>query len=86
MRADILDAYPELDPARVYVVGNGVDAEAYRPTPAPDVVRRLICIPFTRAARPGRLSPRPGRGASWGQCNPAATDWATSSPTADVPP
>ena len=31
MRADVLDAYPDLDPARVHVVGNGVDAEAYRP-------------------------------------------------------
>jgi starch synthase len=41
MRADVLDAYPGLDPARVHVVGNGVDAEAYRPTPAPDVVRGL---------------------------------------------
>src|SRR5215212_9929018 len=41
MRADVLDAYPDLDPARVQVVGNGVDAEAYRPTPAPDVVRSL---------------------------------------------
>jgi alpha-maltose-1-phosphate synthase len=41
MRTDVLDAYPELDPARVHVVGNGVDAEAYRPTPDPDVVRSL---------------------------------------------
>jgi starch synthase len=41
MRADVLDAYPELDPARVHVVGNGVDADAYRPTPDPDVVRSL---------------------------------------------
>jgi starch synthase len=41
MRADVLDAYPELDPAKVHVVGNGVDAEAYRPVDAPDVVREL---------------------------------------------
>jgi starch synthase len=41
MRADVLDAYPDLDPARVHVVGNGVDAEAYKPTPAPDVIRSL---------------------------------------------
>jgi starch synthase len=41
MKADVLDAYPELDPARVHVVGNGVDAEAYRPVEAPDVVRGL---------------------------------------------
>jgi starch synthase len=41
MRADVLAVYPELDPSRVHVVANGVDAEAYRPTPAPDVVRAL---------------------------------------------
>jgi starch synthase len=41
MRADILDVYPELDPAKVFVVGNGVDAQAYRPVEAPDVVRSL---------------------------------------------
>ena len=41
MRADVLDAYPDLDPARVHVVGNGVDAEAYRPVHDVDVVRSL---------------------------------------------
>jgi starch synthase len=41
MRADVLDAYPELDPAKVHVVGNGVDAAAYRPVHDPDVVRSL---------------------------------------------
>ena len=41
MRTDVLDAYPDLDPAAVHVVGNGVDAEAYRPVDAPDVVRGL---------------------------------------------
>jgi starch synthase len=41
MRDDVLDAYPKLDPARVHVVGNGVDAKAYRPVHDPDVVRSL---------------------------------------------
>ena len=41
MRADVLDAYPDLDPAKVRVVGNGVDAQAYRPVGAPDVVREV---------------------------------------------
>jgi starch synthase len=41
MRADVLDAYPDLDPGHVHVVGNGVDAEAYRPVHDPDVVRGL---------------------------------------------
>lgn len=31
MRADVLDCYPVLDPARVHVVRNGVDTERYRP-------------------------------------------------------
>src|SRR6478609_4723270 len=41
MRADVLDAYPDLDPVRVRVVGNGVDAEAYRPIDDPEVLRGL---------------------------------------------
>jgi starch synthase len=41
MRADVLEVYPDLDPDKVLVVGNGVDAEAYRPVEAPDVVRAL---------------------------------------------
>jgi starch synthase len=41
MRTDVLDAYPELDPAKVLVVGNGVDAEAYRPIHDDDVVRSV---------------------------------------------
>ena len=41
MRADVLEVYPELDPAKVVVVGNGVDAQAYRPIEAPDVVRSV---------------------------------------------
>lgn len=41
MREDVLAVYPELDPARVHVVRNGVDAQAYRPVEAPDTVREL---------------------------------------------
>src|SRR3954464_5185679 len=41
MRDDVLSVYPELDPARVHVIHNGVDAEAYKPVHAPDVVRSL---------------------------------------------
>ncbi|MEU2348077.1 glycogen synthase [Modestobacter sp. NPDC049651] len=41
MKADVLDVYPDLDPAKVHVVGNGVDAQAYRPVHDPDVVRSL---------------------------------------------
>jgi starch synthase len=45
MRADVLDAYPDLDPARVHVVGNGVDAEAYRPIDARAVVGAVGVAP-----------------------------------------
>ncbi|SDX78818.1 glycogen synthase (ADP-glucose) [Modestobacter sp. DSM 44400] len=41
MRSDVLEVYPGLDPAKVFVVGNGVDAKAYRPVQAPDVVSSL---------------------------------------------
>jgi starch synthase len=41
MRDDVLAVYPELDPARVHVIHNGVDAEAYKPVHDPAVVRSL---------------------------------------------
>ncbi|GAA1367103.1 glycogen synthase [Streptomyces beijiangensis] len=40
MRADILGCYPQLDPARVRVVHNGIDTRLYRPAPGVDVLRR----------------------------------------------
>ena len=40
MRADILRSYPDLDPARVHVVHNGIDADLWQPAPDPDVVVR----------------------------------------------
>jgi starch synthase len=39
MRADILRSYPALDPARVHVVHNGIDAEQWVPVPGRDLVR-----------------------------------------------
>ncbi|MFD6857442.1 glycogen synthase [Rhodococcus sp. NPDC060090] len=33
MRLDVLDAYPFVDPARVHVVRNGIDTEAWHPSP-----------------------------------------------------
>ena len=41
MRADVLDCYPFLDPARVHVVRNGIDTELYRPDAGTDAVRRV---------------------------------------------
>lgn len=40
MRADILRAYPAVDPARVQVIYNGIDTTEYQPTQARDVLRR----------------------------------------------
>ncbi len=41
MRRDILAAYPDVDPARVHVVHNGIDAGGWRRDEAPDAVREL---------------------------------------------
>ncbi|WP_186763149.1 glycogen synthase [Lentzea tibetensis] len=38
MRADVLDCYPALDPARVHVVRNGIDTETYRPVTETDAL------------------------------------------------
>jgi starch synthase len=40
MRRDLLECYPALDPARVQVIYNGIDAAEYRPDPATDVLER----------------------------------------------
>jgi alpha-maltose-1-phosphate synthase len=40
MREDVLSAYPAVDPAKIHVVYNGIDAEQYAPDPATDVVER----------------------------------------------
>jgi len=40
MRADILAAYPNIDPERVRVIRNGIDTSEYAPDPAVDAVER----------------------------------------------
>jgi alpha-maltose-1-phosphate synthase len=40
MRRDVLEAYPALDPDRVRVIYNGIDAEQYAPDPGTDVLER----------------------------------------------
>jgi starch synthase len=40
MARDVLASYPELDPARVHVIYNGIDADAYAPTGQTDVLER----------------------------------------------
>jgi starch synthase len=39
MRADVLDAYPFVDPARVHVIHNGIDTAMYAPATSQDVLR-----------------------------------------------
>lgn len=39
-RADILRAYPEIDPARIHVIYNGIDLQQYQQTTATDALTR----------------------------------------------
>jgi starch synthase len=41
MRDDVLAAYPALDPARIEVILNGIDAEQYRPDAGTELIERL---------------------------------------------
>jgi starch synthase len=61
MREDVLTAYPEVDPARVHVIHNGIDAELYQPDAGRDVLERIGVDP----ARPyvvfvGRITRQKG--------------------------
>ena len=40
MAHDVLAAYPEVDPARLHVINNGIDTEQYAPVAATDVLER----------------------------------------------
>jgi starch synthase len=41
MRDDVLDCYPSVDPSRVHVISNGIDADFYHPDPSTQVLERL---------------------------------------------
>ena len=41
MRDDVLRSYPDVDPAKVHVVHNGIDTELWSPSSNPDRVREL---------------------------------------------
>jgi starch synthase len=41
MRDDVLDCYPAIDPEKVHVIHNGIDAEFYHPDPSTHVLERL---------------------------------------------
>ena len=47
MRADVLDAYPFVDPARVHVIHNGIDTELYAPA-----AERPTCSTGSASTRP----------------------------------
>jgi starch synthase len=41
MRDDVLDCYPAIDPDKVHVISNGIDATFYSPDPKTNVLERL---------------------------------------------
>ncbi|QIK65271.1 glycogen synthase [Nocardioides sp. HDW12B] len=61
MRADILEAYPSVDPAKVHVIYNGIDTELYAPDENTDVLER-IGVDLTRpyVAFVGRITRQKG--------------------------
>ena len=61
MRDDVLRSYPAVDPARVHVIHNGVDPEAYRPDPETDVLEELGIDPrLPTAVFVGRITRQKG--------------------------
>jgi starch synthase len=61
MRQDVLTTYPNLDPERVHVIHNGIDAEVYRPQPSDETLVNLgidPSVPFALFA--GRLTRQKG--------------------------
>ena len=61
VREDILRCYPNVDPARVHVIHNGIDPQVYRPDPSPATLARFGVDP----ARPyaffnGRITRQKG--------------------------
>lgn len=63
MRADILTAYPALEPSRVHVIPNGIDTELYAPVPGRDVLRRYGLDPSRPIALfVGRITRQKGVG------------------------
>lgn len=64
MRADVLDVYPELDPGRVHVIRNGIDAGVWYPA-APDPAESVLAELGVDPSRPmvafvGRITRQKG--------------------------
>lgn len=61
MKADILRAYPEINPAKVSVVHNGIDLAAFQAAKNPDLVRALGINPDQRSVLfVGRITKQKG--------------------------
>jgi starch synthase len=61
MRDDILATYPSVDPDRVVVIHNGIDTDAWRPTPDTDALERFGIDPARPAvAFVGRITRQKG--------------------------
>ena len=60
-RADVLDAYPTLDDAKIHVVHNGIDTDFYRPDPDTSVLERLgVDLDRPSAVFVGRITRQKG--------------------------
>ncbi|RJO80369.1 glycogen synthase [Nocardia panacis] len=67
MRRDVLDAYPALDPERVHVIHNGIDAGVWHPGPPRLGSRPILTLLGVRTDRPiaafvGRITRQKGVG------------------------
>ncbi|MEV6134688.1 glycogen synthase [Nocardia sp. NPDC051990] len=67
MRHDVLDAYPTIDPDRVHVVHNGIDADVWHPGPPVGETKTILDELGVRADRPivafvGRITRQKGVG------------------------
>jgi starch synthase len=61
MKADILRSYPQIDPAKVSVVHNGIDLSAFQNSSNPDLVRELGINPDARSVLfVGRITQQKG--------------------------
>jgi starch synthase len=60
-KADVLDAYPELDEAKIHIVHNGIDADFYAPDPDTSVLERLgVDLDRPSAVFVGRITRQKG--------------------------
>lgn len=61
MKADIIRSYPQLDPAKISVVHNGIDLSAFQSASNPDLVRSLGVNPDARSVLfVGRITQQKG--------------------------